>query len=199
MDKKEHELLWTVCSHLDTVVTKAAGADFPRSWHETLSQAFALLRKEAPYSKALPGDISLFHILRDNNNQLPDHDLAVLADWANDEKNEATGPEWKRAYALLREGADLLLRRRARTAMPRPPLPVSPDKDEKGRQGTCTRCHMGDDTDSDGDCVACAGLGGAPAPPPDGTVVRHLQRGVNVDTASKSTLWDPLRPFAPRE
>ena len=45
-----------------------------------------------------------------------DHDLAVLADWAHTEQKETPNPDWKRAYALIREGADLLLRRRARSS-----------------------------------------------------------------------------------
>lgn len=44
---------------------------------------------------------------------LSDHELSHLADWADTEAREVPNPTWKRAYALLREGADLLLRRRA--------------------------------------------------------------------------------------
>lgn len=42
-----------------------------------------------------------------------DHDLATLADWAAEEARSTPNYDWKRAYALIREGADLLLRRRA--------------------------------------------------------------------------------------
>lgn len=58
---------------------------------------------------------SLSDLLRDRQNDLTDGDLAVLADWANAEKQNTRNDDWKRAYALIREGADLLLRRRARS------------------------------------------------------------------------------------
>lgn len=48
--------------------------------------------------------------------QLTDHDVAVLADWASRRKISASDNEVKRAYSLLREGADLLLRQRALSA-----------------------------------------------------------------------------------
>ena len=44
---------------------------------------------------------------------LTDHDLAHLADWASEVKDHTPNQNWKRAYALIREGADMLLRRRA--------------------------------------------------------------------------------------
>jgi hypothetical protein len=56
---------------------------------------------------------ALCEVLHTNNNDLTNHDLAHLADWANECKNFTPNPDWKRAYALIREGADLLLRRRA--------------------------------------------------------------------------------------
>lgn len=57
--------------------------------------------------------------LREVKNQdcITSHDLAVLADWAGKMKHEVANSDWKRAYALIREGADLLLRRRARSIM----------------------------------------------------------------------------------
>jgi hypothetical protein len=48
-------------------------------------------------------------------NEMTDHDLAVLADWAGKRAHTVPQKDWKRAYALMREGADLLLRRRARS------------------------------------------------------------------------------------
>jgi hypothetical protein len=48
---------------------------------------------------------------------LSNHDLSHLADWADREAKAVTNPAWKRAYALLREGSDLLLRRRAMSAV----------------------------------------------------------------------------------
>jgi hypothetical protein len=60
---------------------------------------------------------SLNDVLVENGNDLSNHDLAVLADWAGRMKYSVSNPEWKRAYSLLREGADLLLRRRARSSV----------------------------------------------------------------------------------
>ena len=59
--------------------------------------------------------MSLEDLLKQNSNDLTNEDLAVLADWAGKKKYEASDPEWKRPYGLLREGFDLLLRRRARS------------------------------------------------------------------------------------
>lgn len=59
---------------------------------------------------------TLFQLLQDNGNDFTDHDLAVLADWANTQKTVIPNQDWKRAFALIREGADLLLRRRARSS-----------------------------------------------------------------------------------
>lgn len=61
--------------------------------------------------------MKLVDVLNKNHNDLSDHDLATLADWANDWKQLTPNPDWKRAFALIREGADLLLRRRARSSM----------------------------------------------------------------------------------
>jgi hypothetical protein len=61
---------------------------------------------------------TMFRLLCFNDNDLTDHDLAHLADWANGKKNDVANPMWQRAYALLREGADLLLRRRAMNEVP---------------------------------------------------------------------------------
>jgi hypothetical protein len=61
--------------------------------------------------------MSLFEYLNENSNNFNDHDLAVLSDWANDQKNTVPSKDWKKAYSLIREGADLLLRRRARSKM----------------------------------------------------------------------------------
>jgi hypothetical protein len=58
---------------------------------------------------------TLFGLLRDNGENLTDHDVAVLSDWANDMARITPNPGWKRAYSLIREGCDLLLRRRARS------------------------------------------------------------------------------------
>jgi hypothetical protein len=43
---------------------------------------------------------------------ISNHDLAALADWAGKQKQVAQS-ELKRPYALIREGADTLLRQRA--------------------------------------------------------------------------------------
>lgn len=61
--------------------------------------------------------MSLYEYLNEHGNDLDNHDLAVLADWANETKRITPNEDWKRAYALIREGADLLLRRRARASI----------------------------------------------------------------------------------
>lgn len=55
----------------------------------------------------------LFNLLIEQKDELSDHDLATLADWAARRRHTISKPEWKRAYSLLREGADLLNRQRA--------------------------------------------------------------------------------------
>ena len=58
---------------------------------------------------------NLIEILESNPEGLTDSDLAVLADWAVQQNKAVPNGDWKRPYALIREGADLLLRRRARS------------------------------------------------------------------------------------
>lgn len=57
--------------------------------------------------------MSLSQVLQDNNNDLSDHDLAHLSDWASGWHKLTPNKDWKRAFSLIREGSDLLLRRRA--------------------------------------------------------------------------------------
>ena len=57
--------------------------------------------------------MTLSALLQANGNDLTNQDLAALADWAVQKQRESKNPEWKRAYALVREGADTVLRRRA--------------------------------------------------------------------------------------
>lgn len=45
--------------------------------------------------------------------EMQDGDVACLAEWADYHAKLVPNPSWKRAYALIREGSDLLLRRRA--------------------------------------------------------------------------------------
>ena len=45
-----------------------------------------------------------------------EQDLAVLADWAESMIVAGTNPDWIRAYDALKNGADLLLRRQARSS-----------------------------------------------------------------------------------
>lgn len=60
-------------------------------------------------------------------NRYSDKDLATLADWATDMIVEHPNPAWKKAYSLLREGADTVLRRRAATRETTPePDPAIP-------------------------------------------------------------------------
>ena len=60
---------------------------------------------------------TLFKMLEENGGDLTNHDVAVLNDWASEFAKDTPNPSWKRAYALIREGADLLLRRRARSTV----------------------------------------------------------------------------------
>lgn len=57
----------------------------------------------------------VIEMLIEYTNEMSDSDLAEIADWADYHAKEVPNPTWKRAYALIREGADLLLRRRALT------------------------------------------------------------------------------------
>ena len=59
--------------------------------------------------------MTLSELLQGNENDLTNHDLATLADWASKKVHEVPNAEWKRAYSLMREGSDLLLRRRAKS------------------------------------------------------------------------------------
>ena len=61
--------------------------------------------------------------VRSNSDALTDDDVAALADWAGNKARTLPSSDWKRAYSLIREGADLLLRRRARHAA-QPPYEV---------------------------------------------------------------------------
>jgi hypothetical protein len=47
--------------------------------------------------------------------EMSSQDVAHLSDWADHHARTVPNPTWKRAYALIREGCDLLLRRRAMT------------------------------------------------------------------------------------
>ena len=64
--------------------------------------------------------MTLDEFLQSNGCTFTDADLATLADWANDQiqelykDNSKPSGKWTRPHALIREGADLLLRRRAK-------------------------------------------------------------------------------------
>jgi hypothetical protein len=58
--------------------------------------------------------MTMSDLLVSNKDDLTNHDLASLADWAGKKVHAVPHPEWKRAYSLIREGSDLLLRRRAK-------------------------------------------------------------------------------------
>lgn len=45
---------------------------------------------------------------------ISDSDLAVLADWASKQRHLSPDSGFRRCFAMIREGADTLLRRRAR-------------------------------------------------------------------------------------
>ena len=55
----------------------------------------------------------VIEMLIGNTNEMTDKQLSQLAEWADYHTKDVPNPAWKRAYALIREGADLLLRRRA--------------------------------------------------------------------------------------
>ena len=58
--------------------------------------------------------MTMTELLGSKDEGLSDLDLATLADWAGEMNRNTPNTSWKRAYALIREGCDLLLRRRAR-------------------------------------------------------------------------------------
>ena len=61
--------------------------------------------------------------------KMQDSDVACLADWADYHAKEVNNPTWKRAFSLIREGADLLLRHRAmHNALSHASHPFSKDK-----------------------------------------------------------------------
>jgi hypothetical protein len=45
--------------------------------------------------------------------EMSSQDVSCLAEWADYHAKGTPNCDWRRAYALIREGADLLLRRRA--------------------------------------------------------------------------------------
>ena len=63
---------------------------------------------------------SVSRLIDANGGDFTNHDVAVISDWANEQKQRTPNPDWKRAYALIREGCDLLLRRRARSSVEEP-------------------------------------------------------------------------------
>ena len=71
--------------------------------------------------------MNLFELMNAQRNNLTPHDIAVLADWASEEAKKIPNKEWKRAYSLIREGADLLLRRQARSTCAVQPFVCNPD------------------------------------------------------------------------
>jgi hypothetical protein len=60
---------------------------------------------------------TVFLVLEGNGGDLTNHDVAVISDWAHTQQRSVANQDWKRAFALIREGCDLLLRRRARSAV----------------------------------------------------------------------------------
>ena len=70
--------------------------------------------------------MNLFELMNAQGDNLTPHDIAVLADWASEEAKKIPNKEWKRAYSLIREGADLLLRRQARSTCSTEPFVCNP-------------------------------------------------------------------------
>ena len=54
----------------------------------------------------------VIEMLIGHTNEMTDKQLSQLAEWADYHAKDVPNPAWKRAYALIREGADLLLRER---------------------------------------------------------------------------------------
>lgn len=65
--------------------------------------------------------------------KMTDKQVSELADWADYNAKDVPNPTWKRAYALIREGADLLLRRRA-AIQNDPPVEQEISTDQEGDQ-----------------------------------------------------------------
>jgi hypothetical protein len=58
-------------------------------------------------------EMSEQQILIGYTDAMTDKQVSELAEWADYQARVFSNPRWKRGYALIREGADLILRRRA--------------------------------------------------------------------------------------
>jgi hypothetical protein len=97
-----------LCQYQPAALVASANEDLARVGRTAFMRAQVLLPKmQRP---------SLFTVLQAQGKDLSNHDLSVLADWANEGTRNTPDSNWRRAYSLLREGADLLLRRRARSS-----------------------------------------------------------------------------------
>ncbi len=82
------------------------------------SEVRAMLDEPKAQAHDLQPHVYLYEVLQSNGGEFTLHDLGVLADWASDMCKCTPNPDWKRAYALIREGTDLLIRRNARSSVP---------------------------------------------------------------------------------
>ena len=83
--------------------------------------------------------LNLYEVLASNPDEgLTDTDLAVLADWAVQQNKAVANGDWKRPYALIREGADLLLRRRARSRV----TADKPSEEPSSKEDVCGICSL---------------------------------------------------------
>lgn len=98
---------------------------------------------------------SLFEMLSANGHDLTNHDVAVLSDWASDMHRTTPNPDWKRAYALIREGADLLLRRRARSTADEVPYDRQPEQLNHQNRQFCSCGHGTQRHAANGQCLDC--------------------------------------------
>jgi hypothetical protein len=71
---------------------------------------------------------------------MTDADVAALGDWASNMVRSTHNPNWRRAYALIREGTDLLLRRRARGGFGDVPAYRKPVEGASGYIPTEAKC-----------------------------------------------------------
>jgi hypothetical protein len=100
---------------------------------------------------------SLHAMLIENGNDLTNHDVAVLSDWAAEMHRDTPNTDWKRAYALIREGADLLLRRRARSTADEVPHDRQPEQLNHQRRDPsyCLCGHLNTRHGFGGNCLDC--------------------------------------------
>ena len=79
-----------------------------------MKSALAEIYSESPYPTP-----TIWAVIAKTDGEIPDYDIGTLSDWASEKAKSQTDSDWKRSYSLIREGCDLLLRRRARSRVSR--------------------------------------------------------------------------------